>query len=144
MTDIALDVSNIEQANKEASAAFLIERVGKTLDKFYPGHKWLVEFTGGIIRITNVRLAGNVGISLTPDETYDEKNLMRWVGELFERFGVDRGAFNDSNSPAPEHRVLADMGRVSKRARQQIAMSKLSTGIREMSKLSTGIRAVLQ
>jgi len=118
-TAIELDVSNVEQANREAAAALMLDKVGKTLDKFYPGHKWIVEFTGQIIRITNIRLAGNVGINLTPDEVYNENNLKRWVGELFERFGVDRGAFNKNNTPVSEQAVFADMGRVSKRMKQQ-------------------------
>jgi hypothetical protein len=76
----------------------ICEQAARCLVTHYPGYDWLVEadYRKGFIDIRNVSLDGQMGcrIKMSGYASASEldKIVMRYGGEILERFGVVRGA----------------------------------------------------
>jgi len=98
MTD-NVDIAPVEitsmQDIKEMETA---KMVGEVLQQTYPHHLWAVAFQGGAIVVKNMAIPGNYGMILDNAERYSasalKKHAIMSAGELLERCGFDRGAWN--------------------------------------------------
>jgi len=76
----------------------LLNYVGRTLDRHYPGHPWFVfvDSEGGILVIKHLGISSQYGFVLKLSRVYTDPNLQKIVlaaGELLERAALKRGAF---------------------------------------------------
>ena len=82
---------------KEATMMSMVKNVADTLEKHYPGHAWAVGPSNdySMLAIWNEALSMRYGMGIRVNEIEPEdKNIMRWAGELLERATLSRGAAN--------------------------------------------------
>ncbi|HIJ85739.1 MAG: hypothetical protein HW380_216 [Magnetococcales bacterium] len=72
-------------------------QVGEALWHTYPGYRWAVAITGGLVRIRNLDLSGQWGFDI-PLETLKNDPLLKKVvmagGEILERYRLARRGAN--------------------------------------------------
>lgn len=75
--------------------------IAEVLLKHYPDHLWgvHVDFRGGVVQVTNMRLSGRWGFILHLNNVLSDptnKVIINAGGELLERYRLSRGRFNQS------------------------------------------------
>lgn len=79
----------------------LAKQIAEDLMAFYPGYLWAVHVNShqGILDIKNLNLSGNYGMRRKLGKDYSSsslrKDVMRWGGEILERYRMDRGKMNN-------------------------------------------------
>ena len=72
--------------------------IAETLVQHYPQHLWAVSWQGGVIVVKNLAVSGHYGFVIKPRDSYSASDLakqaVRAGGELLERAGMRRGAWN--------------------------------------------------
>ena len=95
---VGLDDSAVQTC---ANDMILAKEIADTLTQHYGGWAWAVHVDGknGVASIRNVQLSGTWGYVLKLVNMYSasdfRKDVVRAGGEILERFGVIRGAFNE-------------------------------------------------
>lgn len=97
---------------KEATITSLVKNVADTLYKHYPGHAWAVGPSNdySMLAIWNEALSMKYGMWIRVNEIDPEyKNVMRWAGELLERFKVSRGSANLDELQSLDRDVMGEV-----------------------------------
>ncbi len=83
------------------NADHLAKEISETLTAVYPNHSWWIEVRQGALIIKHFSISGASGTigmvrhlsSLVGDATARKREVVRAAGELLERAGLPRGAF---------------------------------------------------
>lgn len=92
------DHGSFEQESKDIALA---KQIAEDLMQFYPGYLWAVHVNSyqGILDIKNLNLSGNYGMRRKLGKDYSasslKKDVMRWGGEILERYRMNRGTLNN-------------------------------------------------
>ncbi len=71
------------------------KNIADTLERHYPGWEWLVGVEHGVIRVHSMKLDGQFGFTILPDQIDNDYIVVRNMGgQLLERYGMPRGPFN--------------------------------------------------
>jgi hypothetical protein len=89
-----VDVTSVEDYGLMEKA----REVGECLYKHYPNHLWQVSWQGGALVVKNLAISSHYGFLLPKAANTDHKLLKQQSllagGELLERAGMSRGAWN--------------------------------------------------
>lgn len=86
------------QMESEVLAMEKAKQVGDTLNQHYPNHLWAVAWQGGVLVVKNLAISSHYGFQINYSESFSASDLARIAvvagGELLERAGMKRGAWN--------------------------------------------------
>lgn len=93
------DIKIIEEGNiEEVLDMQKAQEVGDTLQRTYPGHMWMVAFQGSALVVKNLAISTHYGFIIKHHDSFSASDLARKAvlagGELLERAGMKRGAWN--------------------------------------------------
>lgn len=134
-------VANPQGLRVNASLVILVKDCADMLERHYPGWGWAVgpDERGGIINIFCVKLSMSSGYTLhTKALQFDlsRRSVLKAGGEILERFGQKRGAYNHAHFMASKQkhsragmRVQADVSDFDKRTQRQFRTRAIQDGI---------------
>jgi hypothetical protein len=76
----------------------MAKEINETLHAVYPNHSWWVRIDGGLVIIKHFSISGTCGMvrkyaDLAHDALARKRNVIMAAGELLERAGMKRGAY---------------------------------------------------
>lgn len=92
-------VSSASDLKCSAATELLVKHIAEVLERTYPGWLWAVgpDEYGGVITIRSLRLSGQWGYVIHTKNIQNDPQLtlaLKGAGEILERFGQRRGAYN--------------------------------------------------
>lgn len=86
----------------------MAKEIVEVLTFAYPNHSWWVRIDGGVVIIKHFGISGTVGMvrkydALASDAMARKRDVIRAAGELLERAGLRRGAYDGQAVTDLEH-----------------------------------------
>lgn len=122
-----------------AATVLLVKEAADRLEREYPGWLWAIrpDERGGVIHIFSLRLSGKYGYLLHTKAVQNDPQLQAVVragGEILERFGQKRGAYNYQNWQAAKRYlggVAMDISDKDKRVQRRYRDERFTALVRQ-------------